>query len=69
MSNCYWLSFLAYKIGFAVGVDGTNWAVVNEEIGSCGTGWEALEVEKKSPPVAGSIQMEVAEAMETFRMD
>ncbi len=52
---CNLLSFLAKKVEFAVSTDGTNWAVVNEKIGSCGTGWEALEVEEKSSPVASTI--------------
>ena len=49
--------------------DGTSWAFVNEEIDNPGSNWKTLEVEEKSSPVAASIQMEVAEAMETLRMD
>ncbi|KAF2324348.1 hypothetical protein GH714_012721 [Hevea brasiliensis] len=56
-------------IGCVVSADGTTWAVVNEKISNCGTRWEAMEVEKKSSPVAFAIQMEVAEAMETVRID
>ena len=49
--------------------DGTSWTFVNEEIDNHGANWKTLEVEEKSSPVATSIQMEVAEAMETIRMD
>lgn len=61
---------LAKKVvRFAFSADGTTWAVVNEKISRCWTRWEAVEVEKKSSPVAFAIQMEVAETMETVRMD
>lgn len=49
------LSSLAKKVGFVVGADGTIRAVINEKVGSCGTRWEALEVEEKSSPVASTI--------------
>ncbi|KAK8673137.1 hypothetical protein V6N13_111491 [Hibiscus sabdariffa] len=49
--------------------DGTGWTFVNEETDNKGTKWETLEVEEKSPPMATSVQMEVAETMETIRMD
>lgn len=49
--------------------DGTHWAVVNEKVSSCRTIWEAMEMEKESSSMAGAIQMEMAEAMETIRMD
>jgi hypothetical protein len=52
---CNMLSSLAKKVGFIVGADGTIRAVINEKVGSCGTCWEALEVEEKSSPVAITI--------------
>lgn len=64
-------SFLASNLrGYSLYADGTNWAVVNEEIISCRPSWwEAMEVEEKSPPVAFTVQMEVAETLETLRVD
>lgn len=56
-------------MGFIVNADGTAWTVVNEKSSCCWTRWEAVEVEEKSSPMAFTIQMEVAEAMETIRMD
>lgn len=40
---------------WSLGADGTNWTVINEETGNCRTGWEALEMEKESSPVATAI--------------
>lgn len=52
---------------FAVNADGTHRAAVNEKTSNCRTKfWQVVEVEKKPPSVATAIQMEVAEAMETF---
>lgn len=52
---------------FAANADGTHWATVNEKTSNCRTKfWQAMEVEKKPPSVATTIQMEVAETMETF---
>lgn len=48
--------------------DGTSWPVVNEET-NCRTSREAVEMEKESSPVATTVQMEMAETMETLRMD
>ena len=56
-------------MGLIVSVDGSAWAVINEKISSCRTRWEVMEVEEKSSPVAFTIQMEVAETMETVRID
>jgi hypothetical protein len=52
-----------------VAADGSYGTIVNEETSSCRTSWQTLEVEEKSPSVAGTVQMEMAEAMETLRMD
>ena len=60
---------LTKRVGFIVSADGASWAVVNEEISSCRARWEAMEMEEKSSPVAVTIQMEVAETMETVRID
>ena len=49
--------------------DGTSWTIVNEETSCSRTSWEAVEMEKESSPVAITVQMEVAETMETLRMD
>ena len=54
---------------FIASADGASWAVVNEEISSCRARWEVMEVEEKSSPVAFTIQMEVAETVETVRID
>jgi hypothetical protein len=55
---------------FAVNADETHWAAVNEKTSNCRTSfWQVMEVEKKSSSVATTIQVEVAETMETFRMD
>jgi hypothetical protein len=52
---------------FVIDADGTHWAIVNEKTSSCRTSfWQAMEVEKEPSSVANTIQMEVAEAMETF---
>lgn len=63
------LHFSSKEVGFGVGADGTHWAVVNEEISSCGTIREAMEMEEESSSVATAIQMEMAKAMETIGMD
>jgi hypothetical protein len=60
---------LAKRVGFIVSADGATWAVVNEKISSCRARREVMEVEEKSSPVAFTIQMEVAETMETVRID
>ena len=49
--------------------DGTSRTFIDEEINDYGSNWKTLAVEKKPSPVAASIQMEMAEAMETLRMD
>ena len=49
--------------------DDTNWTIVDEEITSCRARWEAMEVEEKSSPVAVAVQMEMAETLETLRVD
>ena len=49
--------------------DGANWAIVIEEISSCRASWQAMEVEEKSSPVAVTVQVEVAETLETLRVD
>ena len=49
--------------------DGTNWTIVNEETSCNRTSWEAMDMEKKSLPVAITVQMEVVETMETLIMD
>ncbi|KAG5018388.1 hypothetical protein JHK87_014243 [Glycine soja] len=50
--------------------DGTHRTAVNEKTNNCRTSfWKVMEVEKKSSSVATTIQVEVAETMETFRMD
>ena len=57
-------------VRFAVIADGTHRESLNEETSNCRTSfWQAMEVEKKSSSVAATIQVEVAEAMETVRMD
>lgn len=61
--------FSSKKVGFGVSADGTYWATVNEEISSCGTIREAMEMEEESSSVATAIQMEMAKAMETIGMD
>lgn len=58
-------TFLIQLSIFAI-ADGS---VVYEEISTRGTRWETMEMEKESSSVALTIQVEVAEAMETFRMD
>lgn len=59
------------KVGFAACADGTTWAVTNEKVSCYRTSWQwkTVEVEKKPSPMARTIQMEMAEAMETLRMD
>jgi hypothetical protein len=53
-----------------VAVDGAYRTIVNEETSSCRrTSGETLEVEEKSSSVANTVQMEVAKALETLRMD
>lgn len=57
------------KLDVVVGVDGTNWAFVHEKIGDSRASWKTVEMEKKSSSVVATVQVEVAEAMETLRMD
>jgi hypothetical protein len=53
-----------------VAVDGAYRTIVNEETSSCRrTSGETLEVEEKSSSVANTVQMEVAKALETLRID
>ena len=56
-------------MGFIVSADGSTWSVVDENISTCRTRWEVMEVEEKSSPVAFTVQMEVAETVETVRID
>lgn len=53
----------------AIDADGTNWKLINEEVSSCRTRRETMEMEEKSSSMAVTVQMEMAETMETFRMD
>jgi len=62
--------FIGYDCEFTVNVDGTHRTPVNEKTSNGRTSfWKVMEVEKKSSSVAGTIQVEMAETMETFRMD
>jgi hypothetical protein len=55
------------RCDFAVNADETHWAAINEKTSNCRTSfWQVMEVEKKSSSVATTIQVEVAETMETF---
>ncbi|KAI3460205.1 hypothetical protein Pfo_016868 [Paulownia fortunei] len=54
---------------FLPSADGTYWSVVNEEISTCRTWWETVEMEEESSSVAFTVQMEVAKTLETFGMD
>jgi hypothetical protein len=59
--------FIGLRLIFAINADGTHWATVDEKTSNCRTSfWQAMEVEKKPSSVANTIQMEVAEALETF---
>jgi hypothetical protein len=59
--------FIDLRLRFAFNTDGTHWAIVDEKTSNCRTSfWQAMEVEKKPSSVANTIQMEVAEALETF---
>lgn len=49
--------------------DDTHWRVVNKEASSRRTSRKTLEMEEKSSSMAATVQMEVAEALETLRMD
>ncbi|KAE8653961.1 Kinesin-like protein FRA1 [Hibiscus syriacus] len=51
--------------------DGTARTITNEKVSSywAGRKWKTVEMEKKPSPMACTIQMEMAEAMETFGMD
>lgn len=49
--------------------DGANGRAVNEEISSHRARGEAMEVEEKSSSMAITVQMEMAEALETIRID
>ncbi|TKY57847.1 Kinesin protein FRA1 [Spatholobus suberectus] len=65
--NWYMIFHWAKDVRFTVNVDDTHWATVNEKTSNCWTSfWQAMEVEKKPPSVVTTIQMEVAETMETF---
>lgn len=58
------------RVKFVVNADGTHQAAINEKTSNRWTNfWKAMEVEKKSSPVVSTIQVEVAEAMEAFRID
>lgn len=59
---CHIMSVLA-------SADGTYWSVVDEEISTCRTWWETMEMEEESSSVVVTVQMEVAETVETFGMD
>lgn len=51
----------------SINADGTHWATVDEKASNCWTSfWQAMEMEKKPPSMVNTIQMEVAEAVETF---
>lgn len=60
---------LINKGNYAVSSDSTGWTFVNEEIGSFRANWKTLAMEEESSSVAASVQMEVAETMETLRVD
>lgn len=60
---------LIKKLEIVVGADGTNRAVVHEKTGHSRSSWKTVEVEEESSPVAATVQVEVAEAMETIGMD
>lgn len=60
---------LLKNVNIIDGADGNNWASIHEEFSSCRTNREALEVEEKSSSVVAAVQVEVAKAMETLRMD
>lgn len=49
--------------------DGTYGSVVNEEISTRRKWWETMEMEEESSSVAFTVQVEVAETVETFRTD
>lgn len=52
---------------FSINADGTHRATVDEKTSNRRTSfWQAMEVEKEPSSVATTIQMEVAETMETF---
>lgn len=58
---------IGLRMRHSINADGTHWATVNEKASNCWTNfWQAMEVEKKPPSMANTIQMEVAEAVETF---
>lgn len=61
--------FSANKVGSAVSADGTYRTFANKEISSYRTVWKAMEMEEEPSPVASTIQMEMAKALETLRMD
>jgi hypothetical protein len=66
----FWVLNLLFDLAeMFVAVAGTYRTIVNEETSSCRTSWETLEVEEKSSSVATTVQMEVAKALETLRMD
>lgn len=49
--------------------DGAYWSIINEEISTRWTWWEALEMEEESSSMASTVQMEVAKTLETIGMD
>ncbi|EXB54181.1 Chromosome-associated kinesin KIF4A [Morus notabilis] len=57
------------KVEIAVAADGPNRTIVNEEASYCRAGWKTMEMEEKPSSVAAAVQVEVAKAMETLRMD
>lgn len=64
------MSFMGDGCEFSVNADETHWAAVNEKTSNGRTSfWQVMEVEKKPSSVATTIQVEVAETMEAFRMD
>lgn len=60
---------LAKKVEIAVAADGPDRTIVDEEASYCRAGWKTMEMEEKPSSVAAAVQVEVAKAMETLRMD
>jgi len=66
----WFTDFIEYGCEFTVNVDDTHRTPVNEKTSNGRTSfWKVMEVEKKSSSVAATVQVEMAETMETFRMD
>lgn len=65
----FFFFFPANKVGSDVSADGTYRTFANKEISSYRTVWKAMEMEEEPSPVASTIQMEMAKALETLRMD